>query len=437
MDAWSPPPYRRHSRQGQASQSGSELPRYTRRNTLVHTTTVREPTQHVFSLSDGRPRPWLVLQVSSSAKSAKVLPTFYEKEKINATLELRADKGDSSIQSVIAMIRGRVITGPRPDETVTFMTIVHPIWARSADTPRMPSPSQGTNGSKLVGDCVWSFSIPLPKTVALGSDTQFRLPETFSEREVAASVQYDLTIHVSRGKLRADSQIRTPFGYIPSSKPEQPPSMLRQIAFQSGYPAPGPSADPRGWKTLRTCKATGTFLKNCPADVQCSLSLAMPLCYIRGSVIPCFISLSCRNPQALDMITAANCIDVRLQRTVGYSCAPGIEKKKVSYQESVREFAKAVWSPSATMQSDPCNRHLEGEIRIPKDLKPTSLMDHFSVSYSIILRSFDVSGLRSSNSEILLSEPVDIVTTHVRSRPIAYAPPAYEPHSRENDSDYR
>lgn len=223
MDAWSPPPYRRHSRQGQASQSGSELPRYTRRNTLVHTTTVREPTQHVFSLSDGRPRPWLVLQVSSSAKSAKVLPKFYEKEKINATLELRADKGDSSIQSVIAMvshccifflhgaekrmkIRGRVITGPRPDETVTFMTIVHPIWARSADTPRMPSPSQGTNGSKLVGDCVWSFSIPLPKTVALGSDTQFRLPETFSEREVAASVQYDLTIHVSRGKLRADSQ---------------------------------------------------------------------------------------------------------------------------------------------------------------------------------------------------------------------------------------
>lgn len=104
------------------------------------------------------------------------------------------------------------------------------------------------------------------------------------------------------------------------------------------------------------------------------------MCYIRGSVIPCFISLSCRNPQALDMITAANCIDVRLQRTVGYSCAPGIEKKKVSYQESVREFAKAVWSPSATMQSDPCNRHLEGEIRIPKDLKPTSLMDHFSVS---------------------------------------------------------
>lgn len=54
---------------------------------------------------------------------------------------------------------------------------------------------------------MWSFSIPLPKTVAVGkSDVQFRLPETFSERDFAASVQYDLTIHISRAKLRADSQ---------------------------------------------------------------------------------------------------------------------------------------------------------------------------------------------------------------------------------------
>ncbi|KAE9405202.1 hypothetical protein BT96DRAFT_955390 [Gymnopus androsaceus JB14] len=429
MDAWSPPPYRRHSRQGLASQSGSELPRYTRRNTLVHPTIVREPTQHVFSLSDGRPRPWLVLQ----------LPTIYEKEKINATLELHAEKGDSSIQSIIAMVRGRLITGPRSDETVTFMTVMHPIWARSADTPRTPSPSEGTSGSKLFGDCVWSFSIPLPKTVSVGksgSDAQFRLPETFSERELGASVQYDLTIHVSRGKLRADSQIRTPFGYVPSSRPEQP-SMLRQLAFQSGVPAPGPSVDPRGWKTLSLCKAKGTLLQNCPADVHCSLSLAMPLSYARGSVIPCFLSLSSRDPQALDMITASDCINVCLQRRVGYSCAPGIEKKKVAYQESLRDFAKAAWMPSATMQSDPYNRHLEGEIRIPKDFRPTSLMDHFSISYSIILRSFNVPGLKYANSEILLSEPVDIVTAYARTpRPIAYAPPAYDPLSRENDFDY-
>ncbi|KIK55149.1 hypothetical protein GYMLUDRAFT_176179 [Collybiopsis luxurians FD-317 M1] len=433
MDTLSPPPYRRHSRHGQASHSGSELPRYTRRNTLVHPVVPREPTQHVFPLADGRSRPWLVLSISSSAKSAKSLPLFYEKENINATLELHAEKGDSSIQSVIAMIRGRIITGPRPDDTVSFLTIIHPIWARSADTPRTPSPSEGASGSKLYGDCVWSFSIPLPKTVTVGkSGAQFRLPETLSERDLGVSVQYDLTVHVSRGKFRGDSQIRTPFGYVPSSKPEAP-SMLRQLAYQQGLPVPGPSADPRGWKTLPTCRARGTI---CSADIQCSFSLARPLCYTRGSVIPCYLTLSSRDPQALDMMTASDCIDVKLRRRVAYTCAPGIEKRKVALQESFREFSKAVWWSSSTMPSDPYNRYLEGEIRIPKDLRPSSLIDHFSISYSVELYSFDIPSFKSTGSEILLSEPVDIVTTHARGpRPVAYSPPAYDPYAREND-DY-
>jgi hypothetical protein len=137
------------------------------------------------------------------------------------------------------------------------------------------------------------------------------------------------------------------------------------------------------------------------------------------------------------MIIASDCINVNLQRTVGYSCTPGIGKKKVASQEALREFTKAVWWPSATMQSDPYRRHLEGEIKIPKDLKPTSLMDHFSVSYSVVLHSFNMPEFKSANSEILLSESVDIVTTHARGpRPIAYAPPAYDPLSRENGHDY-
>jgi hypothetical protein len=434
MDTLSPPPYRRQSRHGLVSHSGSEPPRYTRRNTLAHPVVLREPTEHIFPLSDGRQKPWLILKVLSSAKSAKSLPLFYEKENINATLELHAEKGDSSIQSVIVMIRGRIITGPRPDETVTFMTVIHPIWARSADTPRTPSPSEGASGSKLFGSCVWSFSIPLPRTATVGkSGAQFRLPETFSERDLGASIQYDLTVHVSRGKFRGDSQIRTPFGYVPGSKPEAP-SMLRQMAYQQGVPIPGPEVDPHGWKVLVPCKAKGTVLRNHPVDVQCSLALARPLCYTRGSVIPCSLTVSSRDPQALDMITASDCINVTLQRRVGYSCALGLEKKKVAEQESYRDFSRAVWWPSATMQSDPYNRHLDGEIRIPKDSRPTSLMDHFSISYSVVVHSFNIPSLKSNPSEILLSEPVDIVTSHARGpRPIAYAPPAYDAHSQYDD----
>ncbi|KAF5391524.1 hypothetical protein D9757_002500 [Collybiopsis confluens] len=435
MDSLSPPPpYRRHSRHGQVPHSGSELSRYTRRNTLVHPIIPREPTQHVFPLAVGRSKPWLVLRLSSNAKSAKSLPLFYEKENINATLELHAEKGDSSIQSVIAMVRGRIITGPRPEDTVTFLDIRQNLWARSADAPRTPSPSEGTSGSKLYGDCIWSFSIPIPRSGTVGkSGTQSRLPETFSERDLDVNIQYDLTVHVSRGKFRGDSQIRTPFGYVPSSKPEAP-SILRQLAYQQALPVPGPAADPRGWKTLSACRARGTI---CTAEVQCSFSLARPLCYTRGSIIPCFLTLSSRDPQALDMITASDCINVKLQRRVMYSCAPGLEKRKVATQECFREFSKAAWWPSSTMPSDLYNRHLEGEIRIPKDLRPSSLMDHFSVSYCVVLHPFNLPSNRSTtDSEILLSEPVDVVTTHARGpRPVAYSPPAYDPYSREND-DY-
>lgn len=90
--------------------------------------------------------------------------------------------------------------------------------------------------------------------------------------------------------------------------------------------------------------------------------------------------MSSSDPQALDMITASDCVNVGLRRTVGYTSAPGIEKKRVAYQESSREFGKAVWWPSASVQGDRHNRHLEGEIRLAKDLRPTSLMDHFSIS---------------------------------------------------------
>lgn len=76
--------------------------------------------------------------------------------------------------------------------------------------PRAPSPSAGTSQSKLLGHCVWPLSIPLPKTAVCSNGTgdmqAFRLPETFLERHTSASVQYDFTILISRGKLRSDSQ---------------------------------------------------------------------------------------------------------------------------------------------------------------------------------------------------------------------------------------
>ena len=105
MDASSPPRYRRFStRPGPAPSSGSELPPYTRRNTLTQPINLRrEPTEHVFQVADGKSKPWITLRVFSSAKSSKSLPTFFEKENITGRLELDAERGDS-IQAITAMV---------------------------------------------------------------------------------------------------------------------------------------------------------------------------------------------------------------------------------------------------------------------------------------------------------------------------------------------
>ena len=99
----------------------------------------------------------------------------------------------------------------------------------------------------------------------------FRLPETFLERQTRVSVQYDLTIIVSRGKLRADNRIKTAFGYVPSSRPDAP-SLLRQIAYQQFLPVPGPLSDPEGWKTMRPVSVRGTMFCVHRAEAKATVS---------------------------------------------------------------------------------------------------------------------------------------------------------------------
>jgi hypothetical protein len=114
-------------------------------------------------------------------------------------------------------VKGRILTGANADDSYTFLDLTHPIWSKSPNDPRVPSSSEGANSNKLHGLCVWPLSIPIPKVVGIPSSQGdapqiFQLPETFLERHSGASVQYDLTIRISRGKLRSDSQyVMVPF----------------------------------------------------------------------------------------------------------------------------------------------------------------------------------------------------------------------------------
>ncbi|PFH53152.1 hypothetical protein AMATHDRAFT_55616 [Amanita thiersii Skay4041] len=434
----SPPTYRRVTNSlGLAPESTHDLPPYTRRNTL-NSVVRREPTEHVYHLSEGKGNPWATLKVYSSAKSTKSLPTFFEKEPVTASLEVHAEKGDS-IQQITAIVTGRLITGASSSDELTFLCETLPIWAKSPTIHRVPSHSEGASGAKLLGKCEWPISITLPKAVnipnANGEACFYRLPETFLERHTKVSIQYDLTIYISRGKLRANSQIKTAFGFVPSTRPS-PFSVPRQLAYQQGTPLPGPLDDPEGWKILRPVSARGIMFKSRKVEVRCTFSLAKPLSYTRGSVLPCRITLEGNDVATLDAFSMPSSIAVVLRRRVRWYHQTSSARQDVAWNDSVEDVGTAVWWPSGDGRTDRFTRHLEGEIRLAKDLRPTSAMGHYSLSYSVVLCPFDISNL-SSDPAPLLSEPVEITTMHAKGpRPVAYSPPAYEHSSRRCNDQY-
>ncbi|KAJ3513144.1 hypothetical protein NLJ89_g3107 [Agrocybe chaxingu] len=148
-------------------------------------------------------------------------------------------------------------------------------------------------------------------------------------------------------------------------------------------------------------------------ETKCTLSLAKPLCYARGTVLPCFLTLESSSPQALDLLCTPSAIALSLRRRVRFYNKPSSSRQDVAWNESMEDTGRAVWWPStaADARSDSNTRYLEGEIRLEKDLRPTSEMGHFSI--------FD--------STALLSEPVEIATMHPKGpRTNAYSPPAYD-----------
>ncbi|KAG6821318.1 hypothetical protein H0H93_000179 [Arthromyces matolae] len=426
-----PPRYRRFStaRPGPVPRSGDELPPYTRRNTLAQPIVHREPTEHVYVLTD-KNRPFVTLKLYSSAKSSSSLPTFFEKENINGVLEVNAERGDS-ISSITATITGRIITSANPLDSVEFLKHSLPIWSKSPNIPRIPSPTEAASQSKLLGRCEWPLSIPLPRTVTLpneaGSLQTYPLPETFLERHTPASIQYEFSIHISRGMLRSDNEIKTAFGYVPSTRPGQS-SLLRQLAYQQNAPLPGPSCDPEGWKSLRPVTARTLMFRSRKVEVQCLLSLANPLVYTRGTILPCCLSLQGADEDMLHLFASPSAVNLKLQRRIRFfskGTTSFTENSFGPWVEKVEDVSTATWWPSTNLSSHRGSRHLEGEIKLSKDLRPTTAIGHFSISYHVVLCPFDVLH-SSSEGRSLLSEPVEIATMHAHGpRPHTYSPPNY------------
>ena len=103
MDAQHPP---RSPSASQPDAASNEPPPYISptQDSLTHPVTPRVPTEHRFHLNENnRNVNWVTLKLYSRAKSSTSLPVYFERENINGSLEINAEKGDS-ISSLTAKV---------------------------------------------------------------------------------------------------------------------------------------------------------------------------------------------------------------------------------------------------------------------------------------------------------------------------------------------
>ena len=109
------------------------------------------------------------------------------------------------------------------------------------------------------------------------------------------------------------------------------------------------------------------------------------LCYTRGSVIPCVMTVETTDPQALDLLSAPRTPVVRLLRQIAtretaLNTSGGKKLPSLEYEHDVQELATAVWQPDITRR--PNKRSLHGEIHLSAGLKPTCGLGKFELSVS-------------------------------------------------------
>ncbi|PPR01631.1 hypothetical protein CVT24_001634 [Panaeolus cyanescens] len=161
-----------------------------------------------------------------------------------------------------------------------------------------------------------------------GMTTQ--LPSSLRDQYISSTVQYELYLQISHGTFRRETRISTHVTYVPSIIPA--PLLPSRAAVydviranapstgtggQYGAIVQGPFTDPVGWLALSSVIMNGfvTDMRK-PIHVECVLYLARPLSYTRGTVIPCFLTLSSDDAQILDTLSSPSAPCIRLMRTV-------------------------------------------------------------------------------------------------------------------------
>ncbi|CAL1710189.1 unnamed protein product [Somion occarium] len=415
---------------------GQFLGQSSNRRQTSHSGSVRSRrTEHSYTLTSSKNVPWVKLAVISRALSPSHLPSFFEGEDVTGSLSLMLDR-EESIKSISVSIIGQMTTSAT--DVYSFLLISQDLWTKAMGDPSPTAQSSSSKFSgKLRGDYSWPFSFTIPAHVTLanqsGTQETWRIPPSFSERLTRVHIQYQLICHLRRGKFRIDSKIGTVFAFIPIIKPT-PFSDVRKLAYVNNSTLPGPDLDPIGWERLPTFRLRGQIFKARAVETRYTLWLAKPLAYTRGSVLPCTVHIECSDVQALDLLASPEAMDIRLRRhiSMGLADVSSISARAPAYgiefEETTEEIKSAVWWPT---RHGTTYRALDGEIHLPRELKPSCCIGRFRLSYTI-----DVYPLKavafipdSEDARPLASQVVDMVTAYAPGpRPRVYcpSPPSYD-----------
>ncbi|KZP19026.1 hypothetical protein FIBSPDRAFT_744509 [Athelia psychrophila] len=366
------------------SDDGTHLPAYTAPRARARHTVPTANTQHIITLASSQQKAWAVLHISSCAALPEQPPTFFEGDVISGTLKLDQPK-DNHIIAVEIELVGQ-FTG------IGALNIANGDHSGSSNQfLRIPAPRRSFDSRES--------SMPFNLTIPISMNG--RLPPSFQERHAAGAVRYEIVVHVRKGRLRPDSRLGTLIAYYPRIKPD-PPSLLRQLAYTNDSLIPGPSQDPAGWKTLEPKIITGTLFGVRRVEISCTLSLSSPLCYTRGTAIPCHLSLTSTDEEALSLAASKTSPIVRLQRvaTWGGSMVSSGQRSTLDYP------CFAVWDRASVQQG---KRTIDGEIQLLMGLQP-SFDGHpkFNIAYRVALFPFEMATFKADSHGPLLDEPVRI-----------------------------
>ncbi|KAF6756588.1 hypothetical protein DFP72DRAFT_893162 [Ephemerocybe angulata] len=410
-----------------------------------------------FCIENGNNQAWATLRLMSRVPASLQRPRYTSGDSIEGSVILDL-KRPQTITSIAVLLRGKMITSSLSEGSHLFLEVTHPVWDSTSGVPPPGGSKVSSPSGKLQGQYSWPFSIPFPTEFQDaspgGSSQKYPTPQTVLARGINANIAYEVVLKITTGGLIGSKHRATATViYVPRIRPP-PISPLRTGAYLNSSYLVGPEEDPTGWRALTPMKfrlsAKGTSFSS-SVDVECTVFVANPTVYTRGTVIPCY--LVCKNDTSssdgdavalLHAFTEQKRISLVHYQKVQYHQDPRqalsskqasnikIKGSKAERANNSEECGVAVWwTPSASLADRLGSGHegvhyscLEGEIHLDVGDLPSCETPFLQVSHSV---SASLKASEILNIEVLFPLPPPEV---ISRRPSGSKAPAELPSQR-------